>query len=193
MTNPPTTPEDELEKRRKRGAKKGRRPGSVLGPTSGPKAIQANEKQAHAIQLRLAGATLTQIADQVGYATPSGAHQAIMAALRTNLPETTRAEARALELARLDRLEMAHWQRALSGDDKASNIVLKCIGMRRQILGIDAPQQLDVRVREGEQVRVEILDLLNDETMAALKPFQDEMVRLSALRAGVIDVVASDS
>lgn len=187
-------PKDELSERRGRrkpGTAKGRKHTGVVGPVSGAKAIAAAEKQERALNLRKAGATLTQIANEIGYATPSGAHQAIMAGLRTILPEKTRAEARKLEIARLDRLMMAHWQTALGGDKDASTIVLRCISLRAEIEGTKAPTELDIRVREGEPVRVEILELLNSETLEALKPFQDEMVRLSELRAGAIDVTAS--
>lgn len=187
----PDDPKDELSARRGRrqpGTKKGRKHTGAVGPVSGMKAIQAAERQAKALQLRQAGANLTQIAAEVGYATPSGAHQAIMAGLRTILPEKTRAEARKMEIARLDRLMMAHWTQALNGDKDSSTIVLRCISLRSELEGTRAPTELDVRVREGEPVRVEILELLNAETLAALKPFQDDMVRLSELRAGAIEV-----
>jgi hypothetical protein len=44
---------------------------------------------------------------------------------------------------------------------------------------------MDVHPRAGELVRVELLDLLDKETLASVKPMRDEMVRLSELRAGV--------
>lgn len=179
--------------RAKPGNKRGRKAGSTIGSTTSDKAIEAARKQGQAVQLRIAGASLAQIAERVGYADPSGAHRAITAALREMLPEQDRAEARRLEIAKLDRLEMAAWNRALGGDepDKAAATILRCIGMRAKLLGLEAPAQLDVRVREGELVRVEILDVLNDETLDALRPFQEEMARLSEMRAGAIDVAPS--
>lgn len=190
--------DDELAARRsgkKPGTKRGRRPASATGPTTSGKMIEAKRKQREAVQLRVAGASLAQIAERVGYSHASGAHQAITAALREMLPDQERADARRLELAKLDRLEMAAWPNALSGDDRAATTILRCVGMRAKLLGLEAPTALDVRVREGELVRVEILELLNDETIAALKPFQEEMVRLSEQRAlghgGVIDVEPS--
>lgn len=140
------------------------------------------------------GVSLAAIAEEVGYADPSGARAAIMRGLRELIPDELREDVRRLELAKLDRLEQANWPNALQGDEKAASVILRCSKSRREILGIDAPAQVDMRVRrEGELVRVEILDLLNDETLAALRPFQDEMVRLSELRAGAIDVEASDA
>lgn len=195
MTKP--LPPDELAKRRLERKPPGNKPGrgsGVVGAVTSKRMVEARERQAQAIQLRIAGANLTQIAQRLGYKNPSGAHQAIMAALRDMLPEQDRADARRLELAKLDRLEMSAWNRAL-GDgedaDKAAYTILRCIGQRSKLLGLEAPAAVDVRVREGELVHVEILDVLNEQTLEALRPFQEEMVRLSRLRAGAIDVEPS--
>lgn len=192
MPDPPV--EDELAARRggrpprRPGPKKGRKETSTAGSESGSKAIVRASRDAKALSLRLSGANLQQVADECGFATPSGARQSIMRSLRTILPDETRAEARMRELATLDRLQMHHMPKALAGDDKAATIVLRCVKMRVDILGLAAPTEIDMRVREGEPVKVEILELLNRDTLEALKPFQDEMVRLSELRAGAIDV-----
>lgn len=183
---------DELDaQRRKRGAKPGRKRGSALGPITGPKEIEARQRQAQALELRKGGATLQQVADAVGYGDASHAHRAVMAALATVLPDSTRDEARRLELARLDGLILAHWPAARGSEvdfDKHARIVLQAIGMRSKLLGLDAPTAVDVRIREGELVHVEILDLLSKEALDGLRPFQDEMVRLSELKSGAIDV-----
>lgn len=177
--------------RQKPGTTRGRKPGSVIGPTTGQKEIVARQRQAKAIQLRVAGASLAVVAKECGYADPSGAHQAIVAGLREILPDQDRSDARRLELAKLDRLEMAAWPLALRGDDRAAATILRCVQTRAKLLGLEAPAQIDLRVREGEMVRVEILEVLNDETLAALKPLQEEMVRLSEMRANAIDVQAT--
>lgn len=187
-----TKPPDELAARRKPGPKPGRKHTSPLGAESGSREVIAKQRQSRAIQLRIAGVSLAAIAEEVGYATPSGAHQAVMAGLRTILPDELRDDARRLELAKLDRLEQANWTSALRGDEKAATVILRCIDTRSKLLGLHAPAQVDVRVREGEMVRVEILEMLNDETMKALEPFQEEMIRLSELRGGVIDVEAEE-
>lgn len=185
---------DELATRRARkkpGPKPGRSAQSAAGPETSGKMIEAKRKQREAVQLRVAGASLQTIADRVGYSHPSGAHAAITSALREMLPEQERTDARRLELAKLDRLEMAAWPAALTGDDRAQGTILRCVSMRSKLLGLEAPAQLDVRVREGEMVRVEILDVLNDKTLAALRPLQEEMVRFSEMRANAIDVAPS--
>jgi AraC-like DNA-binding protein len=197
MTKP--LPPDELARRRKTHKPPGQKPkrrGGAVGPVSGKQMIESAERQARAVQLRVAGASLQQIADTVGFANPSGAHAAIMRALREMLPEQERADARRLEIAKLDRLEMAAWPRAMGAGedaDRAAGTILRCISMRAKILGLEAPAALDVRVREGDLVHVEILEVLNEHALEALRPFQDEMVRLSRQRAGqrVIDVEAT--
>lgn len=196
MSTQPPDPPDELAAKRaarkKPGTKKGRKENQPQGSTSGPRAIKTAEREAQAVELRLAGVSLTQIAKSVGYTDASSARKAIMRVLSEMLPEETRQEARQRELATLDRLQAAHFGPAMVGDDKSARIVLSCVKGRRELLGLDAPVQLDVRVREGELVTVEFLDVLNDETLAALAPLQEEMVRLSELRAGVIDVEAEE-
>jgi hypothetical protein len=169
-----------------RAAKKPRSQRLNVGPASGAKAISAEQRSQRAVQLRLRGYSLADVAQELGYADPSGAFRAVMRGLKADLPDARRDELRALEVARLDALMAAHWQAATDGrNEKSSAIVLRCVAQRARLLGLDAPQHVDLSVREGEVMRVEILDMLNDETLEALKPFQEEMVRLSELRAGV--------
>ena len=189
MADEPTP--DELAAKRAARKKPGRSAQGAVGPETSGKMIEATRKQREAVQLRVAGASLAQIAERVGYSHPSGAHQAIVAALKEMLPEQERADARRLELAKLDRLEMNAWPRALAGDEKAEATILRCIGMRAKLLGLEAAVQLDVALREGDPVRVEILDVLNDETLEALKPLQDRMIELTEMRANAIDVLPS--
>src|SRR4029077_5628141 len=149
----PKLPPDELARRRATrqppGNKPGRRGGAV-GPVSGKRAIEAKQRQTQAVQLRVRGASLAQIAETVGYANATSAHKAIMSALRDMLPDDDRNDARRLELAKLDRLEMAAWNRAL-GDgedaDRAAATILKCVNQRAKLLGLEAPAAVDVRVR----------------------------------------------
>lgn len=201
-------PPDELAAKRaakpprKRGVKKGRLPGSVADTITSQREIRLSEKQSTVLGLRMAGATLQQIADQRGedgerfYSSPSGAHNAILAALKIILPDQTRDQARAMELARLDRLTTAHWSQALSsaeGWEGHARVVLQCVNMRNKLLGLESPSQIDVQVRQGELVRVELLDLLDKDVLDRIRPLRDEMIRLTELRAGAIDVEATET
>jgi AraC-like DNA-binding protein len=174
------------EVRKKPGSKRGRRPGSALGPESGARAIAAARRQAAALQLRESGMDLREIAAELGYSDASGAYRAVRSALQTILPDETRDEYRRLEIARIDALQAAMWPRAIAGDAKAAGIVLRCVSTRSDLLGLEAPRQIDVHERTYDHVRVEIMDVLNDENLAAAERLRDEMFRLSELRAGTV-------
>lgn len=193
MSTPPTTPPDELAPRRgaKRGAKKGRRPGGPSGPITGGKAINLTEKQAKALQLRQAGATLKQVAVELGFNEPSQAHALVMSALKTILPDETRDEYRRLELARLDRLQMGHWTAAINGDDKAAVVVLRCMAARAKLLGLEAPAQVQVNLYEGEMVEVEVLKMLDAKQLEELRSVRSAVAELSRMRAGAVDAEPS--
>ncbi|MCC6446809.1 MAG: hypothetical protein IT210_25580 [Armatimonadetes bacterium] len=107
-------------------------------PKTHPRRIAEAGKEAQALNLRKQGHTFEQIAEQVGYADRSGAHKAVMRALQrlTNEPA---AEARALELLRLDALLLALWPQAEKGDLKAIQSVLNLMARRARYLGLDAP------------------------------------------------------
>lgn len=185
-------PADELAKRRgKPGVKSGRKPGFGPGPITGAKEIQAQKRHAEAVALRLAGANLRQIAEQLGYAGPAGAHAAIAAELKRTIPEETRDALRRMEIARLDRVELGHWQAAINGDEKSARIVLQCINQRSKLLGLEAPAQLNVNLYEGDAVEISVLQLLDDEQLAAALKMRDEVMELSRLRAGAIDAESS--
>jgi hypothetical protein len=116
-------------------------------PGTSPRAIAARDRQIHALQLRRSGATFQQIAEQLGYAHRSNARKAIQAALDGALSDEADA-LRALDLDRLDRLQLAHWPRATSGDVKATETVLKVMQHRAKLLGLYAPVQREVTFRE---------------------------------------------
>lgn len=191
--------------RAKPGTKKGRK----AAPESGAKAIAAVEKQAQAIALRKRGWNLARIATEVGYADPSGAYHAIQSALKTTLPDETRDEARRMELARLDALIDANWDAATLGNyvldsdgeivyhngeplrwgpsERAANVVLKCIGMRSRLQGLEEPMRVSVNVREGDAVEVDVLKLFTGEALEAALAVRKGMSELAALRAGAIE------
>jgi len=49
--------------------------------------VKAHERHLQALELRKAGATYQVIADQLGYASPKGAHKAVTSALKATLRE----------------------------------------------------------------------------------------------------------
>src|SRR6186713_657770 len=94
-----------------------------------------NLRRQQALDLRLAGATYRQIGERLGVSLPI-AWKHTQAALR-QAPQEPAQELRQIELARLDRLHMAHWSQALGGSTDATDRVLKIMDRRARLLGLD--------------------------------------------------------
>ena len=106
-------------------------------------------KGQQAIKLRMAGATITQIASQLGYANESGAYKAIMRELEQtaqDMGESTES-VRQLELKRLDQMQFPIWNQVLAGDQGAISTALRIQERRASLLGLDAPKQIEARIR----------------------------------------------
>ena len=124
------------------------------------------ERELKVLNLRLAGATWAEIAQAMGYAGPSSAYYTYQkAAERMIRPKLE--EYRDLELDRLDRLQRGLWAKAVGGDPRAVDSVLRIIDKRAKLLGLDAPQninlQAEVTTYDGsaiEQRTIEIIELV---------------------------------
>lgn len=90
----------------------------------------------YAHQLRLAGATWSEIAEALGYSTGGSAHTSVKQALSSVATRQTRQEMLDLELERLDMLMLVHWRAARSGDQKATDTVLKIMTLRQKLVGL---------------------------------------------------------
>lgn len=108
-----------------------------------PRRVEAAEKQARALELRKAGASFAQIAQALGYQNRGAAYKAVHAGIEKILREPAEAVIE-LELARLDEMLRAIWQRVLQGDDKAIRRALDIMERRAKYLGLDAPVRIDV-------------------------------------------------
>lgn len=101
-------------------------------------------KENQVIELRRAGITWAKIAEQTGYAGPAGAFRAYQRVaerfIRPNLEEL-----RDMELDRLDRLQAAVWGKALNGDVRSLDAVLRIIDKRAKLLGLDAPKEVNLK------------------------------------------------
>ncbi len=117
-----------------------------------PRRIRAVEKQRQALQLRMAGRTLSEIAETLHYANHQGADAAIKAALRKTL-QPTADEFRSLALERIEKVLQIHWPLMLQKDERSSVLVLRAIKDMRELLGLDAPVKLDVMLQE---IKVEV-------------------------------------
>lgn len=130
----------------------------------------ALEKQRQALELRKSGIGYRQIAEQLGYKSPSSAHEAVETALKRTIQEPA-AEVRRLELERLDSLLIAMWPQAIStegeaADPRAVDRVLKIMARRAAYLGLDAPVKFSIE-RVVADVAEE-LGMTSDETAATI-------------------------
>jgi hypothetical protein len=112
-------------------------------PASKAQRAKTAERRAKAIALRLAGLDYPVIAQRLGYSSRQAAAKDVERALATNLAEVGRSadELREIELMRLDRLQAAAWQKAVTngGDLRAIDTVLRIIDRRCKLLGLDGP------------------------------------------------------
>lgn len=121
--------------------------------------------------MKLAGRTLQEIADELGYRSTTEVAHALTTNLRSEaayITEAGRAGMLQMELDRLDRLQARCWPSAMTGDPKSVEAVLKIMDRRIRITGLDsvdtASQQRTVLVIGGsEQDYVQKLKELADE------------------------------
>lgn len=115
-------------------AGKGKRKGARTDQT-----VQAIDRQLKALELRKAGASYQAIADTLGYAHPSGAAEAVKAALKAVIREPAE-EVRTLELERLDMALLSIAQSVRAGNFGAIDRWVKLAERRARLLGLDRPQ-----------------------------------------------------
>ena len=95
-------------------------------------------KRAKVVEAVAQGATYEEAAKQAGYANRSGAYKAFWLAMDHREADAVE-DHRALELARLDALQVSLWAKAMAGEVKAANAVLRIIEQRSRLLGLDKP------------------------------------------------------
>lgn len=103
------------------------------------------DREFKVLELRRAGLTWQRIAEEVGYADHSGAYAAYKRAMKRVLEQPAKELVNA-ELDRLDRLQVAVWQKAMRGESNAVGNVLRIMERRARLLGLDAPQRVRAEV-----------------------------------------------
>lgn len=110
----------------------------------GPTRLKTVQLEQECVRLRLAGLTHRQIGAQLGVA-PSSAYKRITHALAEINRQVSESadELRTLEACRLNELLNALWVRAIGGDEKAIDRVLRIMERRARLLGLDAPTRTE--------------------------------------------------
>ena len=113
------------------------------------RSIAARMRGQQAIKLRMAGATLDDIAKHLDFKSAASAYKSVMRELKAtsqDMGEGTEA-VRQLELKRLDQMQFPLWSLVLAGDIAATTTALRIQERRAALLGLDAPKQIEARVR----------------------------------------------
>ncbi|MCY4108841.1 MAG: hypothetical protein OXG11_07425 [Chloroflexi bacterium] len=105
-----------------------------------PKRARLTERRRRALELRIRGMTFAEIAHEVGYASPSGAYEAVKAALDSAVFDAAD-EYRKLHVARLEALLNSIWNAAREGKLGAIDRALKVLERQAKLLGLDVSQQ----------------------------------------------------
>lgn len=128
-----------------------------------PRRIEAAERRAKALELRKAGATYDQIANQLGFSNRGNAQRAVQTALKEITAEPAR-EVITLEVERLDAMLLGLWPRARKGDLGAIDRVLRIQERRARLLGLDSPARLSVEAENlGEEIAALLQTLTGDD------------------------------
>lgn len=114
--------------------------GAPRGQHSQLKHYSAKERQRQGLELRKAGATYQQIADQLGYKHASSASKAVKKALDSLVTESAD-DLRVIEVARLNHMMLAIWDRIQGGDLKAIDRGLRIQQRMSELMGLDAPSK----------------------------------------------------
>jgi len=107
-------------------------------PASKAQRAATADRRTKATALRIAGMDWQSIADQLGYSSRGAACTDVSRALEANLAELRdkAEEMRSIESMRLDRLQASLWPKAVKGDVKAIDAVLRIIDRRMRLLGL---------------------------------------------------------
>lgn len=125
-------------------------------------------RAADALQLRLSGLGFEAIAERLGYRDKSGAWRAVEGQLKQIRRERA-TEVVSLDLARMDRLLTAVWEKAMKGDPLAVDRVLKILERRAKYYGLDG---------HAESTEAELAatrELFHSEVLGRLAENQDKI------------------
>ena len=95
----------------------------------------AAARRVRAVELKTAGYTYSQVANELGYTSRATAYNIVAKALREQTAEAV-ADLRDLENARLDALQLTLWDAAIDGDVSAA-VVVKIVQARVHLNGME--------------------------------------------------------
>ncbi|WP_020393504.1 hypothetical protein [Kribbella catacumbae] len=117
------------------------------------------EKERKALGLRSAGLRYAEIAERLGYANASSARKAVFRGLARSAADEAD-DLRAIEGERLDKLQSAIWTKALRGDLRAIDTIVRLMGHRAKLFGLEMASKHEVTGADGDAIIVEVLPQL---------------------------------
>jgi hypothetical protein len=108
------------------------RPGE-LEPNGAGRTSRAAERDRQVVELSIAGEPIVEIGHRFGYVSPGPAIRLVDRAFDLLVPHLEPEMQRRLDMARLDRLLAAWWDRATADDANAARLVLDILTAKEQI------------------------------------------------------------
>jgi hypothetical protein len=99
----------------------------------------ASARRVRAVELKASGFTYEQVANQLGYTSRGTAFNVVAKALREQTAEAV-GSLRDLENARLDALQVALWDAAMTGDVRAVTAIVQIVHARVRLNGLEPAQ-----------------------------------------------------
>lgn len=130
-------------------------------PTS-PNRLSAAARQAEALRLRATGMSFIQIAGQLGYKGPSGAHKAVTTGLQKTLREPAE-ELRTIENERLDRMLEGVWHKATHGGTWEIDRVLNIMARRAAMFGLDTENRAAEEIAHKAQAYLDLFNMARED------------------------------
>lgn len=128
----------------------------ATGPGRNPTAFRDYRQGMAALALRLAGASYPEITEALGLGNIADAYEMVESALANQVNDNDREQLRTEESARLDRLQRAIWNKAVTDNHPdqiaAINTILKISESRRRLLGLDAPTEISVHTPTQDEI-----------------------------------------
>ena len=123
----------------------------------GKRAARSADLRRKALDLRVAGAAYTQIAEALGISrTAAYGHVAAALASTAKLTAEDAEKVRAVELQRLDSMLMSLWGHR--SDPRTADTILRAMDRRARLLGLDSPDRHEHSGPDGKPLEMRVTD-----------------------------------
>lgn len=123
----------------------------INNPVPVKHSMSSAERTRRAMALKLAGASYSQIAQNLGYHDASGARKAVQRGMKNALQETA-SELRKIHYGRLEHLLMLLWGDVNNRDLASMNTALAVMDRMERLYGLNAAEKLDINAGTSHTV-----------------------------------------